>query len=203
MQNPEKSNRGRPRDPDLEDRVFDTVMNLYTHGGWAEVTFEAVSRESGTGKSSLYRRWEDRQSLLRSALEARWLTVDRIDNGSLKADLRELAELIFVSRTGDHANLQTWFSIDAKRFPEIKTVTAPYIEQTIKQGRAIVRRAITRGEVPATFKPSLLMDLIVGAVNNHVLTTPPHLNAAMMKKAPDFLDELVEVVLRGVSALSQ
>lgn len=199
----EQPNRGRPRDPDLEDRVFDTVMNLYADGGWAEVTFEAVARDAGTGKSSLYRRWEDRQSLLRSALEARWLTVDRIDNGSLKADLRELADMMLVSRTGDYANLQTWFAIDARRFPEIRTVTEPYIEQTIKQGRAIVRRAVNRGEVPPTFKPALLMDLIVGAVTNHVSTTPPHLKATMMKKAPEFLDELVEVVLKGASAHSR
>lgn len=178
-------------------------MNLYADGGWADVTFEAVAREAGTGKSSLYRRWEDRQSLLRCTLEARWLTVDQIDNGSLKADLRELADLIFHSRTGEHANLQTWLAIDARRFPEIKTVTEPYIEQTIKQGRAIVRRAVDRGEVPSTFKPSLLMDLIVGAVSNHVSTTPPHLKSAMMKKAPEFLDELVEVVLKGASAQSK
>ena len=198
----EVPNRGRPRDPNLEDRVFDTVMNLYAEGGWAALTFEAVARDSGTGKSSLYRRWEDRQSLLRNALEARWLTVDRIDNGSLKEDLRELADLIFVSQTGDYANLQTWFTIDARRFPEVKTVTAPYIEQTIKQGRAIVRRAVTRGEVPPSFKPGLLMDLIVGAVNNHVSTTPPHLKAVMLKKAPEFLNELVDVVLKGASAHS-
>ena len=178
-------------------------MNLYSQGGWAEVTFEAVARDSGTGKSSLYRRWEDRQSLLRRALEARWLNVDQIDNGSLKADLRELADLIFVSRTGEHASLQTWFAIDAKRYPEIEAVTAPYIEQTIKQGRAIVRRAVNRGEVPSSFKPGLLMDLIVGAVNNHVLTTPVHLQAAMMKKAPEYLDELVDVVLKGAYAHSQ
>ena len=67
--------RGRPRDPELEGRVFEAVMQIYAHGGWSALTFEAVARESGVGKSSLYRRWDSQQTLLHAAMKARWLPV--------------------------------------------------------------------------------------------------------------------------------
>lgn len=194
-----KTSRGRPKDPNLEERVFDAVMQLYSAGGWSKLSFEAVAKAAGTGKSALYSRWPNRAALLKAALEARWLPVDKIDNGSLKADLRELAELIFSSRTGKWSQLQTWFAIDSTQHPEVKEVTSPYIQETVLQGRSIVRRAVARKEVPDSFKPGLLMDLVVGAVVNHVNTTPDRLRENMITQAPEFLDELVEVVLKGVS----
>ena len=190
--------RGRPRDPELEGRVFDAVMQIYAHGGWSALTFEAVARESGVGKSSLYRRWDSQQTLLHAAMRARWLPVHNIDTGSLHSDLRALAQMIFDNRTGDYANMSNRLLIDAARFPELREVSSPYMEETVLQARAIIRRAAARGEVPSSLNHGLLMDLVVGAVNNHVLTTPPKLRKEMQRKAPSFLDELVKIVLRGV-----
>lgn len=190
--------RGRPRDPELEGRVFDAVMQIYAHGGWSALTFEAVARESGVGKSSLYRRWDSQQTLLHAAMKARWLPVHNIDTGSLHSDLRALAQMIFDNRTGDYANMSNRLLIDAARFPELREVSSPYMEETVLQARAIIRRAAVRGEVPSSLNHGLLMDLVVGAVNNHVLTTPPKLRKEMQRKAPSFLDELVKIVLRGV-----
>ena len=78
-------------------------MQIYAHGGWSALTFEAVARESGVGKSSLYRRWDSQQTLLHAAMKARWLPVHNIDTGSLHSDLRELAQMIFDNRTGHYA----------------------------------------------------------------------------------------------------
>lgn len=200
VQAQEKPSRGRPRATDIEDRVFDSVMSIYSKGGWAVFTFEALARDAGVGKSSLYRRWSDREQLLRDALQARWLPVHNIDSGTLKGDLRELAQMIFNNRTGDLANLENWFRVDALEYPEVRKATAPFFEATILEARKIVRRAIKRGEVAASVNPGLLMDLVVGGVNNHVLTTPPNMRKMMIEKSSDFLDNLIEAVLHGTSS---
>lgn len=193
----EKPARGRPRAADIEDRVFDSAMSIYSRGGWAVFSFEAIARESGVGKSSLYRRWSNREQLLQDALQARWLPVHNIDSGTLKGDLRELAQMIFNNRTGDLANLENWFRVDALQYPEVREATAPFFGATILEARKIVRRAIKRGEVSADMNPGLLMDLVVGGVNNHVLTTPPNMRSKMIKKSSDFLDSLIDAVLYG------
>lgn len=191
--------RGRPRDPALEGRIFDATISLYSEGGWSGLTFDAVARASGVGKSSLYRRWDTREALLRDALKARWLPVDSIDTGAIRGDLRELAEMILATHTGRFANLKNWFLIDSQIFPELRSLLEPYMTDAVLQGRAIVRRAIQRRELPNTLNPGLVMDLIVGAVNNHVMTTPAHLKEQMVRKAPRFLDDLIDVVLQGIA----
>ncbi len=193
----QQNSRGRPRDPEVENRVFDAVMRIYSARGWSGYSYEAVARESGVGKSSLYRRWSTREELLSATLKARWLPVEHIDTGTLRGDLRLLAQMIFDNRTGDYAQLEQWFLVDGQQYSEVRTVTKPYIRSTILQARSITRRAAERGELQAAPDAGLVMDLIVGAVNNHVTTTPPHLRKAMMTKSSAYLDQVVDVVLKG------
>jgi AcrR family transcriptional regulator len=192
--------RGRPRDPGLEDRVFDAAIALYAEGGWAGFSFEAVARRSGVGKAGLYRRWPSREELLRQTFEARWFSPARIDTGSLRGDLIALVRQIFGVLTSDYAGAARWMAMDAAQHPTVRAATAPYGEAAVRQGRAIVRRAIARGEIAPTVNPGLLMDLVVGAVTNHVGTTPRRLRGAMIAKRDAFTEGLVGTVLRGVGA---
>lgn len=192
--------RGRPRDPGLEDRVYDAAIALYAEVGWAGFSFEAVARRAGVGKAGLYSRWAGRQELLRQTFEARWLAPARIDTGTLRGDLISLARQVFAAYAGDNAGVSRWSSVDAQTHPEARAVVAPYTEALIRQGRAIVRRAIARGDVAPGVNPGLLMDLVVGGVINHIHTTPLRLRSVMQGKMEAFTADLVDTVLRGVRA---
>jgi AcrR family transcriptional regulator len=192
--------RGRPRDPGLEDRVFDAAIALYAEAGWAGFSFEALARRSGVGKAGIYRRWASRQDLLRQALEARWLAPARIDTGSLRSDLIALVGQIFKVRTSAYAGAALWMAVDGELHPEVRIATAPYVEATIRQGRAIVRRAISRGQIPPSINPGLLMDMVVGGASNHITTTPVRLRTTMIGKMDTFTADLVDAVLRGLGA---
>jgi AcrR family transcriptional regulator len=195
--------RGRPRDPLLEARVFDAAMALYAEAGWPGFNFDAVARTAGVGKASIYRRWPTRGELLRQTFEARWFAVEEIDTGALRGDLLALAGTIGGTLTGPYGAARSRMSVDAAQFPEVRECFHPYTEAMIHQARAIVRRAIARGELDHEVSPALVMDLVVGAVTNHVGTTPPHLRAAMLRKIGAFTETLVETVLRGVGARSR
>ncbi len=195
---PLTASRGRPRDPGLVDRVLDAAIDLYAETGWAGFSFEAVARRASVGKASLYARWPTRGALLAQMFETRWLTVGRIDTGSLRGDLMALAHMLFETATSARGGVARWIAMDADLYADVRAVAAPYKEATVRQGRAIVRRAIARGEVDPAVNPGLLMDLLVGAVTNHTGTTPQRLRAAMIAKKDDFIDALVNAVLLGV-----
>jgi len=192
--------RGRPRDPSLEMRVVDAAMALYAEAGWAGFTFEAVARRSGVGKASLYRRWVSRGELLGQTFEARWLRVTSIDTGSIRQDLCALAQMVARTLTGPYGGAHPRLSLDMAEHPEVLGFLRPYSEATISEGRGIVRRAIARGDLAGSANPGMIMDLIVGAVTNHVRTTPLRLRARMLEKMDLFITELVDVVLAGVGA---
>ena len=190
--------RGRPRDPQLESRVFDAAIALYAECGWQGFNFEAIARRAGVGKAALYRRWESRGELLRQTLEARWLQVGAIDTGSLRSDLVRLACMCLEVRTSSYAGTALHMLVDGGRFPEVAAVTAPYGEATIRQARAIVRRAIDRGELEGSVNPGMVLDIVVGGVTNHVATTPLRLRPTMIAKMDAFAESLVDILLRGI-----
>jgi len=191
---------GRRRSPDIESRVLDASIAIYARGGWRALTFDAVALSAGVGKGAIYRRWNSRGELLRHALEARWLTISDIDEGSLREDLLLLARSCLHALIGPHGGVLTHLQADAQFFKEAREVTRPYSRRMILQARRIIRRALDRGDLPTGADPSLLIDVIIGGVTNHVVSTPKQLRSIMIAKSGRYVVELVDLALRGIEA---
>lgn len=198
----EPGRRGRPRDPDVEDRVFDGAIRLYAEQGWAGFTFEAVARETGVGKPALYRRWSSRGELLAQTLRARWFVVDRIDTGNLRDDLLALAGMTLEHMLSSHGQAVIHMQIDSRRHPEVAESTAAYRESMVGAAREIVRRGIRRGELRAGTSPALVLDMVFGAAMNHVTSAPPELLPRVAATADEFARALVDGVVRGLGPAS-
>jgi len=192
------SGRGRPRDPQIEARIFEATLTLYARQGWLGFSLDAVARGAGVSKDALYRRWKTREALLQDALQVRWDWVATIDEGTIRADLLALGARTFDTFAGAYGEVALQLRADARRFAEVRSFAEPYREQMVRQGRGIVRRGIQRGELPAVANPGMIMDLLIGAVINHIVSTPPRLRAAMIERGPGFVRELVDIVLAGV-----
>ncbi|MET9310855.1 TetR family transcriptional regulator [Kribbella sp. NPDC003505] len=59
---------GRPRSTEVDARLIDGALGLLRHSGPAAVTVEAVAARSGVAKTTIYRRYRDRDDLLRAAI---------------------------------------------------------------------------------------------------------------------------------------
>ena len=192
-----KARRGRPRDPLMEVRLLDAALEVYGQNGWLGFNLDAVARRAKVSKDALYRRWRTREALLADALRRRWDWVGGIDSGTIRGDLTELAERAFDMFAGSYGEVALQLRADARRFDEVRTFEEPYRERAISEGRSIVRRAIARGDLPETTKPGVIMDLLVGAVINHVASTPVRLREEVLAKSGEFVRQIVEVVLIG------
>src|SRR5690242_11838868 len=85
---------GRPRDPEVDERIARAAMDLFGEAGWAGFAMEAVARRAGVGKASLYLRWSSKEALLTDALTASLPHVSDVDTGTLRGDLVELTTQI-------------------------------------------------------------------------------------------------------------
>lgn len=194
-----KSQRaGRPRDPEVEPRALRAARAIYAARGWSGFSLDEVARRSGIGKGSLYLRWPDKAALLLDAVRERVGFIAEIDTGELRADLLELARGWRDYLRTEEGALVFRLNVDARFSPELAAAMAddPYPEHA-RATRAIIRRGIERGELPATTSVALVADLIAGAVTNHVHTTPPDLLDA---ESPDYVNALVDTILLGVRA---
>jgi AcrR family transcriptional regulator len=192
--------RGRPRDPNFEDRVYDAAVSLYGREGLDGVTIAAVARRAHVGKASLYLRWPDQDALLNDALRARIVLDTHVDTGDLRADLRRLAEqmlsifwtdagLAYVRRIVDAA-------IQPERFGRLPDSENP----TVLAARRLVHNAVARGELPADTDPTVVMDMLFGSTMMHALVLPAGMREKAKAQAPRYLDGLVEAILTAFGA---
>ncbi|MGI4801635.1 MAG: TetR/AcrR family transcriptional regulator [Janthinobacterium lividum] len=179
--------------------MHDAAIAIYANEGWRGFTFEAVARASGVGKDALYRRWQGRADLLGSTLEARWSAIGCADTGSLRGDLLMLTDFMLGLLIDTHAGAAINLQIDARTHPEVRALAAPIQSGLLDKFRALVERALPRGELQEGTSIRLLADVVVGAIANHVLSTPHDLEARMNASRRDFSVKLVNLIMQGVA----
>jgi AcrR family transcriptional regulator len=190
--------RGRPRDPAIETRILDAALAVYGAQGWLGFSLDAVARAAPVSKDALYRRWKTRETLLQDALHTRWDWVAAIDTGTIRADLLQLGLRTFDTFAGPYGEVALQLRADSRRFAELRALAEPYRELMVHQGRGIVRRAIQRGELPPAANPGLIIDLVIGSIINHIVSTPRRLRESMLQGRDGFILLMVDIVLAGV-----
>jgi AcrR family transcriptional regulator len=201
-----KRRRGRPRDPDIEARVYGAAAAVYGEAGWRGFTFEAIMRRSGVGKASLYARWPTRGELLRDLVAARWQAMDAIDFGDLRADLRAFARLVLARYLETGGGVALHIRRDAATWPEVAEAVGPAMRDLSRRCAEIVRRAKARGEAPADLESGLIPEMLTAALEVYASSlflqlerdgrAPEGLTPAMEERLDRMTDLLVDGVRR-------
>ena len=188
---------GRPREPYLDERVLDAARAVYGERGWSGFTVDEVARRAGVGKGSLYLRWRTKAALLVDAVRSAAPPLGNINLGNLEADLREFARQWMAFVRSNEGTMISRLIMDRQSNEELATVIGERdYPDYIRSTRALVRRAVERGEIDPDIKPTLIADLVAGAITTHVRSTPPGL--AEIAHTEAYLAQLVTTVLRGV-----
>jgi AcrR family transcriptional regulator len=189
---------GRPRDPQVEERVQQAACQLYGRVGWSGFSIDAVAREARVGKSSIYLRWRDQTTLLLETLESRIDVPYDTDTGSLRGDLLVLARSILAILLGDSGDVLLRLSAEARSVPELAPRWEAFMAANIDAMRAITRRGAARGELPADAPVTVMLDALVGGVLMHVLATPPAQVTKLASRKDRDVETLVDLVLAKV-----
>lgn len=190
---------GRPRDPAIDRRIIDAATALFGQVGWAGFTFEAVAREAGVGKPSVYLRWETKEQLLAGALQHGIANVDDIDTGDFRSDLTALARQLLKLYLGPGRRAVERMKLEAQDIPGVAERWESLRDSQVRAARAMVHRAIGRGELPAGTSVTLLLDTFFGAVTMHAQSTPPRLRRKVSAGADDYAERLVDFLMRAVA----
>lgn len=143
--------------------VLDTTFKLMTKAGIGGVSIDEVSRTSGVAKTTIYRHWPSRSSLLMDACSRLRPKVDAPDTGSLKGDITALA-----TRLAGQLQSARWTAIlpsiidAAERDAHIAQFYARLQASFTEPYRIVLERAQRRGELPAKQDVATLVACIVG-----------------------------------------
>jgi AcrR family transcriptional regulator len=195
----ETSSAGRPRDPEVDRKIAEAAIALFGEQGWAGFSVEAVAKRAGVGKASIYLRWPTKQALLLEALRRHVGGVTAIEASNVREELTQLALQLMRNYLGDAGRAALRIALEADRIPGVAEHWEAIRESQILAARAIVRRAIRRGELPAGTAVTLLLDTLCGAVMNHVQTTPESARTQLQSTAESYVGSLVDFLLVRVA----
>lgn len=192
---------GRPRDPDVSERLIAAALEEYARTGWASFTMQGVARRAGVGKSALYRRWATKEQLLIASVESVALPLaTTTDSGNLRDDLTEVATRNlrhFLDPTG-WATLR--ITVD---FTADLTMLGPFQERITAASRsgitAVFTRAIHRGEIASDVPVRPLAQALVGSILVHVLSMPLDERDDARQNTAAHVEPLVDVIMRAAT----
>jgi AcrR family transcriptional regulator len=195
---------GRPRDPHLEARVFAAALALYSEAGWSGFSFDAVARRAGVGKAPLYLRWKSKEDLLLAALSSQTSSIRIPDSGDLRADLTEYASRLLTSQSSPEGWAFLRIHLEATVIPTLHArfsteIVTPHVEGA----RALLYRAVERGDLPEGAPIDLLLDSLYGAIVTRMILCTPVQRAELARHPGRYAGPLVNFVLGGWLSLQQ
>lgn len=193
----EHAHPGRPRDPDLENRVKAASIAVYSAAGWAGFTLDAVARRAGVGKGSLYLRWSTKEDLLLDALDERIGILTATDTGDARSDLVELVLEFLRLYAGPSGPAALRLGTELRGEKQIEKRFAALRASQVRAARAIVKRGVARGKLPPSTPVTLLLDTLCGGAMIHAMVSPDVLDAAS-PAARRYAHQLVDFVLGAV-----
>ena len=168
----------RRRGAALEHALLDAAWEELAASGYARFTMDAVVQRAGTSPPVLYRRWSDRDDLVRAAV-SHVLERSRVevpDTGSLREDVLTLMRTINTTRV----QFMTLMSVHLAAYYQA-TGTTPGDQLATgheKTADVLFDRAVARGEIdPARLTErikALPFDLLRHAILTTFASVPDH-----------------------------
>jgi AcrR family transcriptional regulator len=124
-------------------------------------------------KTTVYRRWKDRESLVVDALtDLIAAEVPVPDSGDVATDLRELGRALvrWLTSPGGQAVLAAVLS-DTLRAPEIEAVKRRFYADRFRRAEPVVTRAVARGELPLGTDPAEVVKALIAPIYLRLLIT--------------------------------
>lgn len=191
---PEKSARpGRPRGlaAASHDKIMEAVFQLLQEKSVRDLTMEAVAKQAGVGKPTLYKWWPSKAALVLAMFHERLAVPPQIDprateEQSFRAGIRNL----IAAFNGLFGKVMADLIAEGQNDPLLlKDLYEQHIRPRREAAIARLERGKTAGEFTAALDPALAVDAIVGAIYYRLLLRFEPLDE-------EFGERLVNQVLR-------
>jgi AcrR family transcriptional regulator len=196
MESTETASRRRPgakMDPEADRLILETAHRLLREHGYDRLTIDAVAREAGVARTTVYRRYRDKADLVSAAIETLRAPVKRSSTGDARADL--VAHLDSVRRNYG-VSLAGTLLMEEPYNPRLlelfrERMVAPQrqiVEETIQEG-------IKRGQIGAHVDIERILDLLLGAFFAAVF--------ARGRPGPEWPEQIVDALWPALRTLSK
>ena len=164
---------GRPRSALADAAIREAAMETFCEQGYDGLSVEAVATRAGVAKSTIYRRYPAKLDLVMDALGCMsHATIPMHTTGDLRTDLVAFAHGYLAMLTDSYAGRSIPMMIAAKaRNPELAAAHNAFVEERRRAISTIIQAGVDRGELPEGTDPTIVADMLAGALFMRVFVT--------------------------------
>jgi AcrR family transcriptional regulator len=159
----EAGQRSRRTSSDVEEAILAATLEILDETGFEDLTIEAVAARSGAAKTAVYRRWPSKVPLVVEALTRSQPRFEVSDTGSLRTDM---IELWHTAAHGGGRYIERLLPVVTTYLNSgddlMDVMRDRYFGPRLQATKAIIARAVARGEIRADADPDLAFDLLFG-----------------------------------------
>jgi TetR/AcrR family transcriptional regulator, regulator of autoinduction and epiphytic fitness len=172
-----------PRIQRTRDAVLPATLSVLAERGFANFTMEGVAEAAGVAKSTVYRYWPTKLSLLRDALEGLNRQPDvEPEAGRARARIERLLEHLATALSDSVLSACIPALIEAaEHHPEVAKFLHQYSDRRRSTLTAVIRTGIEEGELPTHLDPELAALALSGPIFYRRLMTANPLPAAEIR----------------------
>jgi len=177
---PRTGRTGRPRSAAADAAILEATRASLVELGWSKLTMGDVATRAGVAKTTLYRRWANKNELVVDAVAVLFDELELPDRGSLAADVEGVV-LQFADLLGQPETKTALMGVVAESTTDealrgrIRSAIVERQKRLVLEGR---ERAQARGELPYEDDPEaaarntdLIFDVVAGAVVHRTLVS--------------------------------
>ena len=193
---------GRKRDHTRDAAILDAALEVLAEVGYDGMTMDMVAVRAKAGKATIYRRWPSKAELVLDAvarMKRGQVDLDRLpDTGTLRGDLVALIRPQSIEEAERKlkvmAGLASMLSHDRGL---AEAVNAAIVEPWADAHRVFMRRAVDRGEIPASADVETLSRVVPSMAAYRTLIQREPVDRDFLVS---LIDGLLLPAIRGASA---
>jgi AcrR family transcriptional regulator len=181
-----------------EARILRAVIEELARSDYGGLAFERVAARAGVNKTTVYRHWETKADLVRSALSLMISSVftPQVSSGSLREDLIRVGRRMVEFSTSFEGQSLIRLHLLHDPEPELASIAKDLEAKHLAQVSVLGDAAVARGELPPGVDFKLVLDILAGTLHSKLF----------MKKEPVddvLIARIVDILLRGVGVVGR
>jgi AcrR family transcriptional regulator len=186
----------RPRSQQSHAAILQAAVELVVDGGLRGTSIEAIAARAGVGKTTIYRRWRNKEELFAEALRGIAIELPDPDTGSVRGDILGLVAFNLEHVSRNAALLMPRLMVEGADDPQLFAVMRQVLVDPRRDVmRTILRRGVERGELRADVDLDDAIDLLIGPVIYEILIT-----GADLPRVAAATERFIELALAGIAS---
>ncbi|GAA2794196.1 TetR/AcrR family transcriptional regulator [Nonomuraea dietziae] len=176
-----------PLDPGREKAILDATFDLLSEMGYDRMSVDQIAKRAKASKATIYRRWAGKPELVVDVICRRFdMDVPPVpDTGSLRGDLVEVVRGLSEAAERKHGLIMGLSSTLVSHQELARTLRAHMPARDLGGTRALVERAVARGELAALVDTVRLSELVEALVWHRLIFVGPPLDDAFAAESVD------------------